>query len=91
MAMSKADRRRARSERATKAFGRHADAVLDGLALLDYAWHGCYGEHSPPEQVVEDIFEVSGGDLAQFVAATHLAVVDFRDLRVWAEEQREGD
>lgn len=91
MATSSADRRRARSQRATEVFGKHADAALDALALLDFAWHDCYGESSPSEQVLEDIWEVSGTDLAQFVEAAHLAVIDFRDLRVWADKQREGD
>jgi hypothetical protein len=72
-------------------FGKHADAALDALALLDFAWHDCYGESSPSEQVLEDIWEVSGDDLAQFVAAAHLAIIDFRDLRVWADKKRAGD
>lgn len=39
---------------------------------------------------MEEIWEVSGGNLAQFVVAAHLAVIDFRDLRVWADEHRES-
>jgi len=91
MVTGSADRRSARRERAAEAFGKHADAALDALALLDLAWHDCYGEPSPPEQVVEDIWEVSGADLAQFIAAAHLAVVDFRDLRGSADKHRGGD
>lgn len=90
MVTSSADRRSARSGRATDAFGQHAAAALDALALLDLAWHDCYDEPSPPEQVVDDIWDVSGGDLARFVAAAHLAVIDFRDLRVWADQHRAG-
>ena len=90
MVTSSADRRSARSQRATAAFAKDADAALDALALLDLAWHDCFGESSPPEQVVEDIWEVSDGDLARFVAAAHLAVIDFRDLRVWADTHRAG-
>jgi hypothetical protein len=91
MATSSADRRRARSQRANTVFGKHADAALDALALLDFAWHGCYGEPSPPETIIEDIWEVSGGNLDQFVVAAHPAVIDFRDLRVWADQHREDD
>ena len=61
MAAGSEDRRRARRPRATEAFGERASAALDALALLDYAWHDCYGEPSPREQVVEDIWAVSNG------------------------------
>ena len=91
MVTSSADRRRARSQRATEVFGKHADAALDALALLDFAWHDCYGEPSPSDTIMEDIWEVSGGNLAQFIVAAHLAVIDFRDLRVWADRQRKGN
>ncbi|MFC5178183.1 hypothetical protein [Nocardioides taihuensis] len=89
MVTSSADRRRARSERATEVFGKNADAALDALALVDFAWHDCYGESAPSDTVMEDIWEVSDGNLAQFVRAAHLAVIDFRDLRVWADDHRE--
>lgn len=52
---SSAERRTARSRRASEAFGGHAGAALDALALLDFAWHDCYGAQSPPDQVIEDI------------------------------------
>jgi hypothetical protein len=82
------DRRSARRRRATHTFGRQADAALDALALLDLAWNFYYGEPSPPEQVVDDIWVVSRGDLARFVSAAHLAVIDFRDLRMNADAVR---
>lgn len=88
MVTSSADHRRARSQRATEVFGRHADAALDALALLDFAWHDCYGEPSPSEQVVEDIWVVADGDLGRFISAAYLAVHDFRDLRMSADEVR---
>jgi hypothetical protein len=88
MVISRADRREIRSPRATDVFGGQAAAALDALALLDFAWHDCYGETSPPEQVIEDIWVVANGDLAQFISAAHLAVIDFRDLRMEANEMR---
>ena len=91
MVTSSAERRRARRQRATEVFGKHADAAIDALALLDFAWHDCYGEPSPSDTIMEDIWEVSGGNLAQFIVAAHLAVIDFRDLRVWADRQRKGN
>jgi hypothetical protein len=88
MVTSSADRRRTRSERATEVFGRQAEAALDALALLDFAWHDCYGEPSPSGQVIEDIWVVADGDLGRFISAAHLAVLDFRDLRMSADEMR---
>jgi len=88
MAISRAERRNARSDRATELFGAHADAALDALELLELAWHDCYRELSPPEQMIEDIWVVSDGDLALLIAATRLAVTDFRDLRVSADSLR---
>ena len=88
MVISSADRRTNRSPRATEVFGERAGAALDTLALLDFAWHDCYGETSPPEQVVEGIWLVADGDLARFVSAAHLAVIDFRDLRAGADQKR---
>jgi hypothetical protein len=88
MATSREDRRSSRSSRATEVFGKRARAALDALALLDFAWHDCYGEPSPPEAVTEDIWVVAQGDLAEFVSAAHLAVIDFRDLRMSADQMR---
>jgi hypothetical protein len=88
MVAGSADRRGSRSPRAADVFGGHADAALDALALLDFAWHDCFGESTPPEQVIEDVWVVANGDLAQFVSAAHLAVIDFRDLRMNADEIR---
>jgi hypothetical protein len=88
MATSSAERRRDRSERATEVFGKYADPALDALALLDFAWHDCYGELSPSEQVVKDIWAVANGDLGRLISAAHLAVLDSRDLRLNADEAR---
>ena len=90
MAVSRAERRSERTARATELFGTRAGAALDLLELLELAWHDCYDEVTPPEQVIEDIWVVSGGDLADLVAAVHLAVTDFRDLRLAADSRR-GD
>lgn len=90
MVTSKSDRRKARSQQATKVFGQNAEAALDALALMDFAWHDCYGESAPSDQVMDDIWEVSDGDLGLLIGAAHLAVVDFRDLRMWADKHRVG-
>ena len=82
MVTSRADRRAARAPQ--------ADAALDVLELLELAWHDCYAEPSPPDQVIDDLWTVSDGDLARLVSAARLAVVDFRDLRMEADARRRG-
>jgi len=84
MAESRADRRNARTVRARELFGDDAKAALDLLELTELAWHDCYGETSPPDSVVEDIWTVAGSDLRKLIAAALLAVQDWRDLQVAA-------
>ena len=85
---SRAARREARHGRAKELFGADADAALDLLELVELAWHDCYGEVSPSEQVVDDILVCSEGELPLMVRASRWAVKDFRDLRMWADKVR---
>jgi hypothetical protein len=86
--MSRDDRRVARRHRAEAAFGHQAGAALDALALLDLAWHDCTNEESPPDEIIEDIWDVADGDLSAFISSAYLAVLDFRDLRMNALSKR---
>lgn len=86
--MSRADRRSARADRATELFGEDAGAALDAFELLELAWHDSYGESSPPQQVIDDVWIMCDGDLASLIVAAHLAVTDFRDLRINADLRR---
>lgn len=88
MAISRADRRADRSQRAKSEFGRDAEAALDLLELIEFAWHDCYDEITPSEQIVDDMFVVARGSLAGFIQAARLAVEDFRDLRLTADRVR---
>jgi hypothetical protein len=85
---SRAQRRQNRLARVVGIFGPSADAALDLLELTELAWHGCYGEVSPPEQVVDNILLVSEGRLDLLAHAARLAVEDFRDLQMQAEALR---
>ena len=85
MEISRASRRQARHSRAVGEYGADAGAVLDLLELVELAWHDCFGEISPPDDVVDDIFTVARGDLAGFARAARLAVEDRRDLRMAAQ------
>ncbi len=89
MATNRADRRRARADRAA-VFGEPAEAALTVLELLEYAWHDCYEEVTPPDPVLEDVWLVADGDLAALVGAAHLALIDVPDLRVSADARRAG-
>lgn len=62
--------------------------ALDLLELVEFAWHDCYGEVSPPDDVIDDILAVSGGRLDWLIGASRLAIEDVRDLRVAADQQR---
>ena len=85
---SRAQRRAQRRAAVQSAFGPGADAALDLLELTEFAWHDCYGEVSPPNQVVDDLLTVSHGRLDLLASAARLAVEDFRDLRTQAEALR---
>ena len=65
-----------------------APAGLDLLELTEYAWHDCYGEITPPDEVILNILTCSEGSLATMIRAARLAVVDSRDLQLWAERIR---
>jgi hypothetical protein len=65
-----------------------APAALDLLELTEFAWHDCYGEITPPDDVVDDILICSRGDLARMIRVARLAVEDSRDLRMAADALR---
>ena len=89
MTIGRAARRAQRTARIGVMFGdATASAALDILELTDLAWHDCYGEVTPPDGVIDDILVCSGGQLAGLAHAALLAVEDFRDLQLAAEERR---
>jgi hypothetical protein len=65
-----------------------AASVLDLLELTELAWHDCYGEITPSEEMVDDILLCSKGELAQL---TRQAVSDWRDVKVAAAEIRTAE
>ncbi|NNC90942.1 MAG: hypothetical protein HKN80_00480 [Acidimicrobiia bacterium] len=89
MAVGRAERRADRRRRAESLFGAEKGSVaLDLLELTELAWHDCYGEASPPEDIIEDMLLLSAGNLERLIQAALLAVTDWRDLRVAADEIR---
>ena len=87
-ARSRDERREGARDRATLEFGDRADAALDLLELLERARHDSHGDAAPPTEVVEDVWAVASGDLARLASASRLAVTDWRDLRLAADELR---
>jgi hypothetical protein len=85
---SRADRRRPRRPTVETLFGDNADAALDILELTEFAWHDCYREVTPPDSVIDDIIVCSRGRLVDLARAARLAVEDYRDLRLWADDLR---
>jgi len=93
MAVGRAERFEARKSRVIAVFGDDEDVlktVWEALALLEMAWHDCYAEITPSEEIVDDVLLCSGGTLGGLIGAAHLAVVDRRDLSVWASALRAG-
>ena len=88
MTIGRTNRRAERQRRAREVFGSDADAALDLLELTEFAWHDCYGEVTPSDQVIDDIFVVAEGTLAGLVRAARLAIEDFRDVRLAADGLR---
>jgi hypothetical protein len=88
MALSRKERRSEREPRIVAVFGPHeTPIVLDLLELTELAWHDCYGEITPPPEVIEDMLTVSGGTVEGLIQAALLAVTDARDLKLAAEER----
>lgn len=92
MAVGRAERFEERKPRVVAVFG-DDDATIRGVArvfeLMELAWHDCYSEVTPPEEVVDNVLLCSGGTLSGLIDAAHLAVIDSRDLSVWASALRD--
>lgn len=90
MAVDRAARRAERLPRVEAVFGpEDASAVLDLLEVTELAWHDCYAEITPTEEIVDEILLCSRGDLRLLIQAARLAVADWRDLKVWAQTVRD--
>jgi len=62
---------------------------FDLLHLADMARHDCYVPHEleMPSQVLDDVL-LAEGDLARLIRVSRTAVLDFRDVRVAADNER---
>lgn len=88
MDIGRAERRSAREARACEVFGADASAALDLFELTELAWHDCYGSVAPPDDVIDNMFVCSAGSLATLAKAARVALIDYRDLWMWADQLR---
>lgn len=91
MAIGSAQRREKRRQRIETTFpSSHVEAALDLLHLTDMAWHDCYGPEdlALPDHVLEDVLLLADGGLVALVSIARQAVIDFRDVRVAADDRR---
>lgn len=85
VAIGRAERFDLLRPRVVELFGeKRSRSVFELLELVEMAYHDCFGEVSPPSQVIEDLLTCSDGDWEKLIHASNLAVIDFRDLRLWA-------
>ena len=89
MAETRDDRRRERLPLVASVFAAEdVGVVLDLLEIAEFAWHDCYHEICPSEDIVDDILLLSGGRLDQMIEAVRLAITDWRDVRTNADRLR---
>jgi len=89
MAVGRAERRIERQPVVAAVFDAERVAVaLDFLELVEMVWHDCYGEITPPEDVIDDLLLLSEGSIERLIEAARLGVADRRDLRLAADARR---
>ncbi len=89
MAVGRAERRTEREPQFASIFGvEQASVALDLIDITELAWHDCFGEATPPQSVIDDMLALSGGRIDRLIQAALLAVTDWRDLSVAADELR---
>ena len=68
--------------------GRRRWRALDLLELVELAWHDCYGEITPSEELVDDMLLLSDGNIDKLIDVARLVVTDWRDVKLAAAERR---
>jgi hypothetical protein len=85
--VGRAERWGERKPRVVEVFGDAPEtlrAVEQLFELLELAWHDVYGKITPSEKIIDEVLLCSQGTLSGLIVAARTAVVDRRDLHVWA-------
>jgi hypothetical protein len=93
MAIGKAQRWEEHKPKFVVAFGTNNTMLRQAeklFALLQLAWHDCYGRGHATGRVIDDILLCSQGTLGGLIEAAQLAVIDSRDLHLLASGLRTG-
>ena len=86
MAVGRAQRFELLKPRVVQLFGASRTRIVFALLeLTEMAWHDCYGEVTPPAEVMDDILLCSQGDIEKLIRAANSAVRDYRNLRLRAQ------
>ena len=89
MAVGRKQRRLDRQPRVRQHFQEaQVDPALDLLEIFEIAWHDCYGDITPSEDIVDDVLLLSGGELTGLIRAVRLATTDWRDVKTNAATLR---
>jgi hypothetical protein len=94
MAIGRAERFEERKPRVIAAFGDDEEtmlAVSHVFELMEMAWHDCYAEVTPSEEVVDNVLlvlERTLGDARRSDPRRPHGVIDERDLSIWAADLR---
>jgi hypothetical protein len=91
VAIGRRERRKERRAAFAEVFGDQTEVALDLVEVVELAWHDAYGAITPPPDVIDDLLVCSRGRLDELVRAAHLALTDWRDLRMMAADLRPGD
>lgn len=89
MTIGRDARRREQLPKIEAEFPGDIETVTQLLDVFERAWHDIYDEIAPQDWVIDDVFVLASGNLARLVSALHLALTDWRDLKVSAEAVRD--
>jgi hypothetical protein len=67
-----------------------AEPALDLLEILEFGWHDCYHDVSPPEGIIDDLLLLSDGQLDGLVKVSRSALNDWRDVQAAASQRRDS-
>lgn len=88
MAVGREERRSERRTKVAVLFADRTDRALDLLELLDMSWHDTYGDITPSDDIIDDVLLLSEGSLRLLIRWARLAITDWRDLRLQADQVR---